>query len=208
MFVYPGGTKNTPDTPRYSFSQNFFSDLGRTEDFEGNSNLASMLLFAAGLTTVGCTTAAFFVALPDVFEKDTASKAISAVMTGFGLLAGAGFVGIAFTPWNRFWQAHNSCVDVGFDCLLVACLAAMVNIYRTRAYPNAFGHLMVLVSAILLGYILLLQFGPGPHTPRGLMIQVGGQKVVAYVLVGGIVALALGALRVNSMASQDRKATS
>jgi len=195
MWLYPGGTISEPAAEGYRFGQNFFSDLGRTEDFEGNSNLISMLLFSGGLLTVGCTTAAFFVALPDLFGGS--SRFISVLMTGSGLLAGIGFFGIAITPWDLMREAHDFCVNLGFRSLLLACLAAMANIYRTRSFPNGFGHLMVLVSAILLGYILLLQFGPSVSTPRGLMIQVGGQKVVAYVLVGGITALAFGASRVN-----------
>lgn len=206
MLLFPGGTRNDSDTPRYYFTQNYFSDLGRTHDFEGNSNIASMVLFAVGLGTVGIATAAFFFALPDVLDERRISKAISTIMTGFGLLAGIGFLGLAATPWDHFARIHMIFVDIGFNSLLVACLAAMVNVYRTHTFSNWYGHLMIGVSAVLLGYILLLKFGPSPDTQTGLIIQVGGQKVVAYVLVGGITALACGALRVKR--GDDKGATS
>lgn len=196
MLAFPGGTRNNPETPRYYFTQNYFSDLGRTRDFEGNWNLTSMVLFSVALGTVGVSTAAFFMAMPDVFDDSKTTAIVSTIMTGFGLLAGVGFLGIASTPWDHFARAHNLFVDIGFDSLLVACLAAMVNVYRTRSFPNRYGHLMVGVSTVLLGYILLLKYGPSPDTSLGLIVQVGGQKVVAYVLVGGITALAFGAIRV------------
>ena len=195
MLVYPGGTRIDPTAERYLFSQNYFSDLGRTQDFEENSNLPSMLLFGLGLSTVGCTTVALFLAMPNLFQQDRVSQFVSLFMTGFGLLAGVGFLGIAFTPWDLFFPQHDFCVTIGIRSLLLACIAAMINIYRS--FPNAFGHLMVVVSLTLLGYILLLAFGPSPNEPVGLMLQVGGQKVVAYVLVAGITCLAFGSIRVD-----------
>ena len=35
MLVYPGGTLHDATTDAYSFLNNFFSDLGRSRDFEG-----------------------------------------------------------------------------------------------------------------------------------------------------------------------------
>ncbi|MFK7818531.1 MAG: hypothetical protein AB8G99_07425 [Planctomycetaceae bacterium] len=197
MVVYPGGTRIDPTAERYLFSQNYFSDLGRTHDFEENSNLPSMLLFSSALLTVGCTTVALFLSMPDLFENDRFSRFVSLLVTGFGLIAGTGFVGIALTPWDLFFPQHDLCVNVGFRSLLLGCVAAMINIYRAKRFPNLFGHLMVVVSFVLLGYILLLAFGPGPDEPVGLTIQVGGQKVVAYTLVAGITCLAFGAMRVE-----------
>ncbi len=199
MFVYPGGTRDDPTLDHYLFSRNFFSDLGRTADFEGNTNIPSMLLFGSGLTIVGCTTACLFCALPDLFREDRMSKFISFLMMCFGLVAGIGFVGIAFTPWDRFFSQHDFCVTIGFRSLLLACIAVMINIYRARSFPNLYGHLMVAVSVILLSYILLLTFGPSPLGPQGLMIQVAGQKVVAYVLIAGITCLSIGAAKVDAV---------
>ncbi len=195
MLAYPGGTRQTPQTDHYLFASNFFSDLGRTQDFEGNSNFTCMLLFGTALSITGCTTVALFFVLPDLFQTDRRSRILSNFMTAFGLLAGIGFVGVAFTPWDLFLSQHDFCVNLGFRCLLLACMCAMINVYGTDSFPNRYGHLLVVVCLILLSYILLLAFGPSTNTPGGLMVQVGGQKVVAYVLIGGITLLALGALR-------------
>ena len=45
MFFYPGGTINNPDQIGYAFTQNFFSDLGNSISYSGESNLISFLLF-------------------------------------------------------------------------------------------------------------------------------------------------------------------
>lgn len=195
--IYPGGTRLDPTAERYRFAENFFSDLGRTRDFEGNGNLLTAGLFAAGLLTVGSTTALFFVSLPGLFGSDRATRATSLVMSALGLLAGAGFIGVALTPWNLVPRAHDVCVNVGFRSLLLACLAATVNVYRSSEFPNRYGHLLVAVSLVLLSYILLLEFGPSMDTPRGLLVQAGGQKIVAYSLILGMTTLAFGAMRVQ-----------
>lgn len=156
-----------------------------------------MLFFSTGLVSVGGTACAMFVALPNLFGTDKRSHILSLLMTGFGLAAGIGFIGIGLTPWDLYEPQHNMCVNIGFRSLLLACSTAMINVYRTQTFPNLVGHFMVFVSLTLLSYIMLLTFGPSAGTKRGLLIQVGGQKVVAYVLVAGITVLACGALKVD-----------
>lgn len=54
MVLYPGGSVSSPESQRYSFFFNFFSDLGQTHVGYGSSgaaNLPSMFLFGLALTT-------------------------------------------------------------------------------------------------------------------------------------------------------------
>src|ERR1700748_3893172 len=53
ILVYPGGAVYELEANRYLFLRNFFSDLGATVTPSGRPNLASHLLFALALGTVG-----------------------------------------------------------------------------------------------------------------------------------------------------------
>ena len=55
MIFYPGGTMHDDSTFTYSFSNNFFSDLGIYESYNGSPNYISMILFALSLIIVGFT---------------------------------------------------------------------------------------------------------------------------------------------------------
>ena len=41
MILYPGGTLHDPDQIGYSFTRNFFSDLGTTISYSGANNIIS-----------------------------------------------------------------------------------------------------------------------------------------------------------------------
>ncbi|SVE53416.1 uncharacterized protein METZ01_LOCUS506270, partial [marine metagenome] len=45
MSIYPGGIVTDHHTEGYSFFKNYFSDLGRTHNFLGQSNFTSMVVF-------------------------------------------------------------------------------------------------------------------------------------------------------------------
>ena len=53
MIVYPGGTLHDVSTEGYSFTNNFFSDMGTYAARNGDPNYLSMIIFAFSLTIVG-----------------------------------------------------------------------------------------------------------------------------------------------------------
>ncbi len=199
MLVFPGGTIGNHDAEQYLFLENFFSDLGRTHDFHGNANYLSMTLFTIALSVLGFSIVSLFLTIPSIFSGIKKNKILSVVMSIVGVLAGICFVGVAFTPCNVFFSEHIFFVRIGFRLLLLACVLLGVNIYRTPHFPNIYAHIIFVISIILFSYILLLTLGPSPRESReGLMIQVGGQKVIVYLLISGIVILAYGAEKVRS----------
>ena len=53
MLLYPGGNINNPDQIGYSFSNNFFSDLGMSISHSNENNIISCLLFNLSLCIIG-----------------------------------------------------------------------------------------------------------------------------------------------------------
>jgi hypothetical membrane protein len=63
MFMYAGGTYTNPDAAGYSFLNNFFSDLGRTESHSGEPNTISWILFTSSIMTIGIAMILFYAGL-------------------------------------------------------------------------------------------------------------------------------------------------
>ena len=57
MQVYPGGTLHNDTSVGYSFTENFFSDMGTYEARNGEPNYLSKIIFAFSLTKEGVTLA-------------------------------------------------------------------------------------------------------------------------------------------------------
>src|SRR5215212_9606112 len=106
MVVYPGGTLLDPHVTRYSFFQNFLSDLGMTVTHGGLSNRPGAALFIAsfGLLAVSCVACALgFVR----FHASSSRARPFAYAGGVGiLLVGLGLAGTAMSPANVFPALH------------------------------------------------------------------------------------------------------
>src|ERR1700678_3633252 len=120
MLLYPGGTYTDPTTHGYSFFANFFSDLGATRTPSGAVNTLSMILFTSSLTLVGIGLAVFFVALIQFFRDSRSGPLLPYAGALLGVIAGLCFVGVAFTPWNLYFAAHNHFVMWAFRTFLGA----------------------------------------------------------------------------------------
>jgi hypothetical protein len=198
MYFYPGGTVGEPEATQYILIENFFSDLGRTQDFEGNPNLISRGLFTISLTLQGLIVILFFYAIPTLFPKEAKTKKWMILMTFLGMMSGIGFIGVAHTPWDLGMSIHVFFVNMAFRSLLLAVILMVIRVYKTPYFPNIYGHVLSFVCLALFGYVLLLVFGPAPEaSQQGLIIQATSQKIVVYLLILGITFLAYGARRVK-----------
>lgn len=195
MALYPGGSFTERATPGYTFSRNFFSDLGMMTAHNGADNLPSMALFFTALLLVGLGLIAFFVAFPRLFADAPRARGWARAGSVAGVLAGAGFIGVACTPADMLLDAHIGFVRFAFDCFPVAAIAYAVAIFRAPGYPRGYAWVFLAFGAALVGYVLLLTYGPKITTDAGLAIQVGGQKVIVYGSIASVLVQAVGARR-------------
>ena len=121
MLLYPGGTRLDPGTVGYSFTQNPFSELGRTVARNGEPNVASATLFVLGLTPAGLGLSAFFIALlPLVSTRSRTVTWVARLGCLAGIVAGVAYVAVAWTPANEWPGEHVLAERTAFRSFLVA----------------------------------------------------------------------------------------
>jgi hypothetical membrane protein len=195
MLLYPGGTKTDHSTPGYSFFQNFFSDLGLTKAWSGESNGISSVLFIVALSLAGAMLALFFVAFAQFFNQSLRGQLLSRLGSVAGVISGICFVGIAATPANLHGWAHGTFVDWAFRMFLLAVVLYTAAILVQHQYPKRLAWVFALFAILLAAYVVLITVGPSSETPSGLKIQVTGQKIIVYAAIVSIFIQARGALR-------------
>jgi hypothetical protein len=201
MFVYPGGTAADPTTQGYQFFVNFFSDLGRTETRGGATNTLSWLLFTAAMISAGGGLALFFVAFAHLFAGPEWMRALSAIGTFCGIVAGLCFIGVGCTPGNVFGAAHGTFVLTAFFMFMVAAALYSLVILADRAYPNRYAWPFVVFAALLAAYLYLITQRLQIPGVSQVLIQATGQKIIVYASLASIMLQSLAAQRVTTQSA-------
>jgi hypothetical protein len=194
MWVYPGGAVYDLSANRYLFLRNFFSDLGATVTPSGRPNLASHILLAIALATVGIALILASSNWKVIVARRQAAQSAGFASQAFECIAGLGFVGIAATPWNLVLDAHNGFVRAAFGFLLAYDLCLLVVQLRNR-WSSAFTMINAVYLVLLVAYVGILFFGPRLDTQNGLEFQVAAQKIIVYASVINLGLQAVGVRR-------------
>ena len=185
MLLYPGGTRLDRSTVGYSFTQNPFSELGRTIARNGEPNLASATLFVLGLTPAGLGLSVFFVALwPLVSNGSRVATWLARLGCVAGIVAGVAYVAVAWTPADRLPGEHVLAERTAFRSFLVASVLLGVATAGSKAFTFRAAVAWWSFGALLLGFILIGIFGPSRRTEAGLAVQVVAQKVIVFSALG------------------------
>lgn len=194
MVIYPGGTIHEPHLETYSFTANYFSDLGRTKTFDGTSNMLTHLLFKTTLTIGGLCLIIFFIALPTIFKKREA-KFLAVITSFFGIFSGLCYLGIASIPWNIDYWGHVFFVKVGFISFLAMTVFYTLAILLDKSYPKRYAWAFVFFGIILSIQIFIMFFGPRAwRSNDALLLQAIAQKVVVYAEIICMLYQSFGAL--------------
>ncbi len=193
MLFYPGGTASDPATIGYSFLTNFFSDLGRTQARNGQMNAIAAPLFFLALSLAGASLIVFFLAFAPFFTRTWLDRALAWLGALAGIVAGACFIGIAFTPMNLNSALHTQLVYLAFETFTAASILYSVVLERERRYPKRFAVIFGVFAFLLLLYLGLLFGGPSIQTPQGVLIQATGQKIIVYASIISVLIQAVGA---------------
>lgn len=199
MLTFPGGMRVDPGAKGYSFFRNFFSELGYLHTRSGAPNTVSALLFFIGLFAAGSGLVLFCLAFPQFFTSIKAARISSLLGSFFGILSGLCFIGVAFTPADIHTGWHITFVLWAFRLFPAAVFCYVFAIFFRPGYPKRYAYLLIGFGMLLVAYILLLEKGPKPSTSSGLIIQVTGQKIIAYASIFSILIQALGAKRIAAM---------
>lgn len=188
MLFYPGGSQKNPLQAGYSFSLNFFSDLGRARAHNGESNSLSSALFTLALIAAGLALASFFVAFAAFFRTSLLLRVLALLGAISGVVAGAAFIGVALVGADRNNSLHGSFVLLAFRAFFGAVLPFAPAILLQKTYPRSGAWIFLAFAALLAAYIALISVGPGPREPGGLAIQVVGQKIIVYASIASVAA--------------------
>jgi hypothetical protein len=183
MLFYPGGAQKNPQQLGYSFTLNFFSDLGRTVALNGTANPIAHTLFTLALSFAGLALALFFVTFALFFWTTLPARCFSLLGAGLGIVAGAAFIGVALVTSDRNSPRHIYFVLLAFRCFLGAVLPFALAILTQKSYPRLGAWIFLAFAGFLAAYIALITLGPTPQEPGGLTIQVVGQKLIVYASI-------------------------
>ena len=182
MQTYPGGTIHDMSTTGYSFTNNFFSDMGTYVARNGEPNYLSMIIFSLSLTIVGITFSFYYLTLPNVLGKDRINYMLSMIGTLFAIGGSACLVGTGMTPSDIVHGPHVFFANNIFHCFLVTALLYTIVIFRSNKIEKryAFGYGLFFIS--IFAYVGVLQYGPPASAGQSeLVFQVISQKMIVGV---------------------------
>ena len=188
MLVYPGGTMYDVSTIGYSFSKNFFSDMGAYVARNGEPNYLSMIIFSLSLTIVGITFALYYLFLPKVLGNDRTNYLLASTGTLFAIGGSICMIGTGFTPSDIVFAPHVFFANNIFHCFLVTALLYTIVIFRSDSLKKryAMGYAMFFISIFI--YVGILQYGPSANSGESAMIfQVLSQKMIVIVFCCSVI---------------------
>jgi hypothetical membrane protein len=195
MLTYAGGTMDNHAAGGYDFTHNFLSNLGMLNALSGRSNWVSAVLFFISLAAAGACLVLFFIMFQRFFRHTRPQKVLSLAGSALGVLAGISFIGVAFAPADLARAAHIQFVMLAFRLFPLAVLCYLPVMFVDQHYPKFYSWVFAVFCLLLIGYYLLLTNGPSLTSPQGLVIQVVGQKVIAYASILSIGIQSVGAYR-------------
>ncbi len=114
---YAGGTVMRPGAERYSFYENYLSDLGRSVAWSGGTNRMSARLFNSSLIVLALAQVPFFCSLP----LHAADKPVPLwLAAGLGIISCIGLAGVGVTPYDLHLSAHITALMWWIVPLLIA----------------------------------------------------------------------------------------
>ena len=188
MRVYPGGTMYDASSQGYSFSKNFFSDMGAYAARNGDPNYFSMILFAMSLTIVGITFISYYLLLPKLLGSDRINFILAWAGTLFAIGGSVCMIGTGFTPSDVVFAPHVFFANNIFHCFLFTALFYTIVIFRSDGLQKryAIGYTMFFLSIFI--YVMILQYGPSANSGESALIfQVLSQKVIVIVFCFSVV---------------------
>ena len=188
MLLYPGGTIHDDSTVGYSFTRNFFSDLGTYAAYNNEPNFLSMALFIISLTLVGTTFMLYYLALPQLFKEDPLNYKLSILGTIFAIGGSIGLIGTGLTPADLVLDTHIFFANNIFYCFMITALCYTIVIFRSdileKKYALGYGIFFVMIAL----YVGVLELGPPARSSRSALIfQVITQKLIVLIFCLSIV---------------------
>ncbi len=189
MIIYAGGTINDPESMGYSFTRNFFSDLGKFT----TENIISAMMFNLSLIVCGWSFAAYFFYFTKLFNQNTIIHILAKVGSFAGIIGALCFVGVGLTPHNLFLDYHIVFVNWAFRSFLLAGISLSVVLYKDNRFENRFAMGYFIFAILTFLYVLVLEFAPDPKiSDFALIFNVIAQKIIIFAFIFSILYQSFG----------------
>ena len=182
MIAYPGGTLHDVSTEGYSFTNNFFSDMGTYAARNGDPNYLSMIIFAFSLTIVGITFSFYYLVLPNVLGEDRINYILAIIGTVFAIGGSICMIGTGLTPSDIVHGPHVFFANNIFHCFLITAFVYTIVIFRSEILKKRYSIGYGLFFISIFAYVGILQYGPPATAGESeLVFQVVSQKMIVGV---------------------------
>ena len=182
MIAYPGGTLHDVSTEGYSFTNNFFSDMGTYAARNGDPNYLSMIIFAFSLTIVGITFSFYYLVLPNVLGEDRINYILAIIGTVFAIGGSICMIGTGLTPSDIVHGPHVFFANNIFHCFLITAFVYTIVIFRSEILKKRYSIGYGLFFISIFAYVGVLQYGPPATAGESeLVFQVVSQKMIVGV---------------------------
>ena len=189
MIIYAGGTINDPESMGYSFTRNFFSDLGKFT----TENIISAMMFNLSLIVCGWSFAAYFFYFTKLFNQNTIIHILAKVGSFSGIIGALCFIGVGLTPHNLFLDYHIVFVNWAFRSFLLASISLSVVLYKDNRFENRFAMGYFIFAILTFLYVLVLEFAPDPKiSDFALIFNVIAQKIIIFAFILSILYQSFG----------------
>ena len=190
MFVYPGGTLLDSRVNSHSFFRNFFSDLGRINVFDGESNLLSLIFFLPALIYLSSAVIVleylFFTRLAKRYEDNPLKFKICRYSTIFGMFSGINFLGVGLTPADVFPILHFIFSVCAFFSAAICSLLISIVFVQEQSKVKIAGILGLCISVVLVAFLFILVVIPPIETDVELLVSAIGQKITVYLILAEV----------------------
>ena len=180
MVFYAGGTLLDSQSVGYQFHVNFFSDLGRTEGYNGKSNSIAQILFSISAIFAGLMLIPYFIKIPAFLSQDTGKNLWLKGSSIIATIAACGYAAIGMFPADIMYSAHIGAVMVAFLLSVPPVVIIGIAMIRSPTYPQLYGYLYLGFTGLIIGYISVMFSYLEILTVQDLMVQVIGQKIIIY----------------------------
>jgi len=163
MIIYPGG---------YSFTENYFSELGHTVSVSnGQDNMTNFVLFAIICTVLAIFLVPFMLSLRTVFTENKASLYISTLGTVLGIIAAPFLSLFSLLPPDLFMEEHTIATRILFLFLALTIIVYSIAILFNERYEKIYAYLGFAIGIYVMVHLLVL------------MYNVVSQKFTVYIMI-------------------------
>mgnify|MGYP001204306710 FL=1 len=189
MLMYAGGTINNPESMGYSFTRNFFSDLGKFTA----ENIISAMMFNLSLIVCGWSFAAYFFYFTKLFNQNTIIHILAKAGSFAGIIGALSFIGVGLTPHNLFLNYHIVFVNWAFRSFLLAGILLTIVLYNDDRFENQFAMGYFIFAILTFLYVLVLELAPDPKiSDFSLIFNVVAQKIIVFTFITSILYQSFG----------------